>query len=238
MYTTRVCAQSSTDDMNKSHFRCQLSRPLSAVRSINLLNANFANTNPNIEAGANLMTVVISDSIQGTLAVPEGNYNHTDLITMLAGYLNDWGHGVFAITYDPVTFKVTVTGNALFKLRVDRESILPQLGFLATTGMAMSHTGQVPVRLNTNRGILVTVAGFERLDVPNIMCASSFYVPVFAQAGDIAYVSQSDLGDQTVHLHSDGLDLSFLDISLRRSDRNAEYTIKSDSSFLFEIKHN
>ena len=239
MYTTRVLAQSSGTDMNKSHFRCQLSRPLNSVHSLSLINCCFGNTNPNIESGVSAdLTVVVGAAMHGTAELAAGSYNHTEVMAILVTEMNSWGIGVFDMTYDPNTFKITISANTHFALRVTPDSILPLLGFLTTTNSSLSHTGDVPVRLNTNRGILVTVKGFERLDVPNIHCASSFYVPVYAEAGSIAYVSPADLGDQTVHIHSDGLDLSFLDISLRRSDRNASYNIGSDSSFLFEIKHN
>ena len=67
MYTTRVCAQSSTNDMNKSNFRCVLSRPLRGVCSLSLISCNFGNTNPNIESGITSdLTVVIGDSMNVT----------------------------------------------------------------------------------------------------------------------------------------------------------------------------
>ena len=239
MYTTRVLAQSSTADMNKSHFRCQLSRPLTGVRSISLIQCNFGNTNPNIESGISAdLTVLVGAATHGTAELGTGSYNHTEIMELLTTDMNRWGIGVFNMIYNPSTFKITIYANTHFTLRVTPDSILPLLGFLTTTNSGISHTADVPVRLNTNRGILVTVKGFERLDVPNIHCASSFYVPVYSSAGEISYVSQADLGDQTVHIHSEGVDLSYLDVSLRRSDYNREYTLGSDSSFLFEIKHN
>jgi hypothetical protein len=100
--------------------------------------------------------IVYSNSTTYTVVVPEGNYNITQMITAL---LNGLG-GLFSITYNSITNKITIT-NTTYDFTIKKEGTINHaLGFLEktdTSSISRTLTSTYIVNLNQIRAVNVEI---------------------------------------------------------------------------------
>lgn len=248
MPKTRVLVQPMIDTVNRSKYIVPLPSALRAVRKVRLLQAVFANTSFNITEGSYNFIEVILGSTEATITIPYGNYNLETLFSKLKGELDRLNVGTWTLYYDPTSYRCTIMCTNAFSIVLTRDSVAYLLGFQAppearssgnqyTTSSMNTHTGTYAVRLNTNRGVLLTLKGFETMECPNLNTSASWFIPVFSSSGELNFVSASDLGKQSCVRNDDGFDLSQIEISISRTDNKTSFALNSDSSFLFEFTH-
>ena len=252
MRKTRVLIQPLLDS-DKETFIVPLASTLRGVRKVKLLQAAWANTTYNVQLGLYDSMQVIVGGIEHFVTIPPGAYNIETIFSRLKMELDSLNVGTWNFIYNASTFGCTITNTASFQIVLQSRSVAYLLGFAGepqysssnamrrseqyTTAPLTVSTGEYAVRLNTNRGVLLTLKGFETLDCPNLNTSASWFLPVFCAAGDLNFVSASDLGKQACIRAEDGHDLSTVEISVRRTDFNLPYELGSDSSFVFEFTH-
>ena len=248
MPKTRVLIQPVIDTPNRSNFIVPLASAMRAVSSIRLLQCCFANTSYNIQVGLYDYLMVYVGTTQAVVIIPYGNYNLENLFSKMKGELDRLNLGIWSLYYDPTTYRTTISCSNAFSIVLRSTSVAYLLGFQAppsashsgreyTTASRTSITSDYAVRLNTNRGVLLSLKGFETMVCPNLNTSASWFVPIFASAGDLNFVSASDLGDQACVRSNEGHTLSQIEITIKRSDNGSTFELNSDASFLFEITH-
>ena len=251
MPKTRILCQPVLNTMTRNTFVVPLPSTLRAVRKVKLLQAVVPNTTYNVQLGLYDTLQVIIGGNEHAVVIPEGSYNLESLFARLKSDLDALNVGTWTFSYSPTTFKCTISLTAGFMIVLRSTSLAYLLGFQAenasvaaamgitrlTTEERTTSTGSAAVRLNTNRGILLGVRGFEVLECPNLRTTSSFFLPMFSSAGDLNFVSASDLGKQSCIRQQDGHDLNAIELSVKRTDFNLGYSLNSDTSFLFELTH-
>ena len=252
MRKSRILIQPLLDTSNRSKFIVPLSSTLRAVREVKLLQAVFANTHYNVQLGLYDTFQVVVGGNDHAIVLPEGSYNLESLLARLKSDLDALNVGTWLFMYNSTTFRCTITCTAAFSIVLRSTSVAYLLGFQGepvyassnsfrrtqyTTDPLTTVTGQYAVRLNTNRGVLLSIKSFEVLECPNLNTTASFFIPVFCAAGELNFVSASDLGAQSCVRNEDGHDLTQIELSVRRTDFNEPYELNSDSSFLLELTH-
>lgn len=96
----------------------------------------------NVNSNYNVLKI-LSGVTTYTVTVPVGQYSITNLLTTLTSLLNALGVGTFTLSYDSVTFKITITnGTIAFTYLGTVSTINDILGFNSVdTSSALTHTG-------------------------------------------------------------------------------------------------
>ena len=124
---------SSTSDFTVSYPNVQV---LAKTVSIVVKHASFPNVFYNINSGNNEFIYRMAGGSDASIVVPEGQYTISELMAYLNTSLAVFSVGT--ITQDPHTFKLTLTATT-YPFDLISSSMLPVLGFVATTAPLTSH---------------------------------------------------------------------------------------------------
>ena len=111
------------------------------------------------------------------------------------------------------------------------------LGFsFSSDDFATTFVSNNSVKINSNKLITLNLQNVPQpMVVPNLNSTASFLIPIYPDQGNINFLSETDLSNQSITFQQDGIDLSHLDVSLMRTDFPGYFNIDSDWSFLIEV---
>lgn len=156
----------SRDKINASglNYQFNLPFPLSGVKSIDLLSANFPQTNYNVNDSNNIL--YLNDGASKAIQLSNGNYDIYDFVDMIEQALNDASTINFTVTYSLVSMKLVITGDSNFVLEFSNttDSVAYLMGFEnLDTSSALSHVADYCLNLSVPMyyNILINELGYN-----------------------------------------------------------------------------
>jgi len=236
MKTTLLIQSNPSSDI-KYKFR-QTFGTLRNVREIKLKQMCIPNSNQNIEYNStDKFYIYDSGNILRKITLEAGSYNINDIMDTLQTQLNALFIGNFTCSYNINTYKVKIECANLFKIATGKHSINAMLGFsLTSDDFSTTYVSNNSVKINSNKLITLNLQNVPQpMVVPNLNSTASFLIPIYSDQGNINFLSETDLSNQSITFQQDGIDLSHLDVSLMRTDYPGYFNIDSDWSFLIEV---
>jgi hypothetical protein len=186
-------------DPSSSAASCDIqlqSQAIQNAKCLSLERFTICNTIYNIHSNNNYI-VWRRSAIDYQTSVPEGQYDATTLCTALATAMNNADANNYSLSYNPVTFHITVTGTNNFSLNwatstanQASKTMYRELGFLKVdTSAATSHTGQTVIDLSQPQYIMVEISTIAPHVITSAEVTSSnrfaFIIPIESTGGEL-----------------------------------------------------
>jgi len=160
--------------------------------SISLKEVLIPQTTYNIIDGVN-NNLSFNDGTDESISVPSGNYSIYTLCSEIQSLMNSTSSG-YTVSFDPTTFKVTISNSATFSLSfTTSKSIWKPLGFTKSdlTGH-MSYTGPNAVQLNQSMSLFIQISelGIENQNTTGLQY--TFKIPVTSTSGEINEINETN----------------------------------------------
>ena len=234
---------------SKNNFTVFLQNPIRNVRKISVVSCAIVNSSYNVVEGVSDKLYVYlggtAETSASSVTVTPGNYSVSQLTSSIQNLLNSsitLGVSTWVVSYNPITYKVTISSTVNFHMSSMRGAkLLYNIGFSgAQTTAKKTFTSDAVVRLSSPRNVLLTFGNIplSTMDIPETYQSTHFVLPMYAQSGSVTFLNSMDLAGQSVDFSQDAVDIDRLEIKLYEPDKNRTlYSLFSDWSIIFNISY-
>lgn len=176
-------------------------------KRVTLKNCNIPLATYNVRLGVNDQ-IVWNRGGDFVYTVPPGAYTATALATQIQAGMNGVDANGYVVTYSATTFKITITGIAVFSLNWvtnanQGRDIDYQIGFnQVDTAALTSHTGNNVINLHYPKNILIAIDEFGQVGQTAASSQNyTFIIPVLDKdGGEVGNFREMQFFEQTTNL--------------------------------------
>ncbi|MEM3062443.1 MAG: hypothetical protein QW303_02705 [Nitrososphaerota archaeon] len=228
------------DSISSSNCTIDLKNPLSgSIAKFKQFSA--PNTVYNIRQNVNDLIVWRRGSINYSYQVIPGKWNITDLIANIEGGMNSIDPNSYTVSYNSITFKITINGVAAFILNWNTNpssgtSMWRELGFTkADTAEAVSQTSVNCIQLNFPMTLLIRIDELGIGGVTDQGFWYTFQMPLVVGSGDIQEYTEKKYYPQQVSITMQKVQTTQLKIQLYYDDGTSLSLNGADWTMTLEI---